>query len=254
MNQAERGAELEREWQATLDAWSDAFPERARALGRRLGRDGSASGTRRQFAAGEEIATRAAGQDGHAGVQGGGADDDRRRRRPRRVDLHRIRRRRPLLRQLGRAQLPVRDPRARDGLDRQRDRGARWLRQAVRVDLPDLQRLHAPGGPALGADGAARRLGLDARLGRPRRGRADPPAGRDVRGAARDPAPLVHPAGRRQRDGGRLAGRARAARTARLRSPSRGRRCRRSTAASSLRRPGSSAGRTRSGSRPPRPT
>jgi Transketolase len=36
---------------------------------------------------------------------------------------------------------------------------------------------------------------VDARLGRPRRGRPDAPARRDVRGAARDPASLVHAAG-----------------------------------------------------------
>ena len=34
----------------------------------------------------------------------------------------------------------------------------------------------------------------------------DAPAGRDVRGPARDPAPLVHPAGGRERDGGVLEG------------------------------------------------
>ena len=37
--------------------------------------------------------------------------------------------------------------------------------------------------------GAARRVGLHARLGRPRRGRPDAPAGRAPRGAARDPGP-----------------------------------------------------------------
>ena len=112
---------------------------------------------------------------------------------------------------------------------------ARRLRQAVRVDVPDLQRLHAPGGAAVGADGAAGRLGVDARLGRPRRGRPDPPAGRDVRGAARDPAPLVHPA-RPTRTRRPSPGRSRSSGpTARSRSRSRGRRCRRSTATSSRR-------------------
>ncbi len=51
-----------------------------------------------------------------------------------------------------------------------------------------------PARAALGADGAAGRVGLDARLDRPRRGRSDAPAGRALRGPARDPAPLVHPA------------------------------------------------------------
>ena len=56
----------------------------------------------------------------------------------------------------------------------------------------------------------ADRLRLDPRLGGPRRGRAHPPAGRALRGAAGDPEPLVRPAGRRQRDGGRLGARPRA--------------------------------------------
>ena len=43
-------------------------------------------------------------------------------------------------------------------------------------------------------------LRLDPRLGRPRRGRPDPPAGRALRGAAGDPEPVVHAARRRQRD------------------------------------------------------
>ena len=121
---------------------------------------------------------------------------------------------RALLRQLGRPQHRVRHPRARDGLDRQRHRRARRLREAVRLDVPHLQRLHAAGGAAVGADGAAGRLGVDARLRRARRGRPDAPAGRDVRGAARDPEPLVRAAGRRERDGVGVEGRARAHRRA----------------------------------------
>ena len=57
-------------------------------------------------------------------------------------------------------------------------------------------------------------VGLDARLGRPRRGRADAPAGRDVRGAARDPESLVHAPRGRERDGARVARGARAHRRA----------------------------------------
>ena len=58
--------------------------------------------------------------------------------------------------------------------------------------------------PAVRAGRPARHLRLDARLGRARRGRADPPAGRALRGAAGDPEPVVRPAGRCQRDVGRL--------------------------------------------------
>ena len=43
------------------------------------------------------------------------------------------------------------------------------------------------GGAPVGADGAAGRVGVDARLGRARRGRPDAPADRALRGAARDP-------------------------------------------------------------------
>ena len=48
-------------------------------------------------------------------------------------------------------------------------------------------------------------LRLDPRLGRPGRGRPDPPAGRALRRASRDPQPVVHPARRRERDVGGLA-------------------------------------------------
>ena len=61
-------------------------------------------------------------------------------------------------------------------------------REAVRLDLLRLHRLHAPADPALGADEARRGLDLQPRLGRGRRGRPDPPAGRAPRGDARDPA------------------------------------------------------------------
>ena len=61
---------------------------------------------------------------------------------------------------------------------------------------------------------------LDARLGRARRGRPDPPAGRALRGAAGDPEPVVRPAGRRQRDARRLGAGRRAAATDRWRWPS----------------------------------
>ena len=78
-------------------------------------------------------------------------------------------------------------------------------------DVPELQRLHARLGPAGGAVRAPRDLRLDPRLGRARRGRPDPPAGRALRRAPGDPEPVVRPAGRRQRDVGRLGGGDRAA-------------------------------------------
>ena len=74
------------------------------------------------------------------------------------------------------------------------------LHPALRRHVPGLQRLHAALGPARGADGAAGHLRVDARLDRPRRGRADPPAGRAPVGAARHPRPRRGPARRRERD------------------------------------------------------
>ena len=87
--------------------------------------------------------------------------------------------------------------------------------RAVRRHLPGLQRLHAPGGAARGADEAAGHLRLDPRLDRPRRGRPDPPADRAPRRAAGDPRPRRRPPGRRQRDRRRLARDPRAHRPAR---------------------------------------
>ena len=56
-------------------------------------------------------------------------------------------------------------------------------------------------GAAVGARRPARHPCLDPRLGRPRRGRSDAPAGRALRGPARDPEPVVRAPGRCQRDG-----------------------------------------------------
>lgn len=100
----------------------------------------------------------------------------------------------------------LRRPGARDGRDLQRHRAAR-RHPPVRRHVPDLQRLHAPGGPARGADEAAGHLRLDARLDRPRRGRPDAPARRAPVGAAGDPRAGRRPAGGRQRDGGGVADR-----------------------------------------------
>ena len=76
------------------------------------------------------------------------------------------------------------------GGDRQRDRLSRRV-HPVRRDLPDVQRLHARLRPVVRARRDPRHRRLDARLGGPRRGRTDPPACRALRGAARDPEPVV---------------------------------------------------------------
>ncbi len=85
-------------------------------------------------------------------------------------------------------------------------------------------------GAPVGADGPAGGVGVDARLGRPRRGRPDAPADRALRGAARDPAAVGDPPRRRQRDRRSPGGWRSNARTARWRCCSRARTSRCSTA------------------------
>ena len=99
----------------------------------------------------------------------------------------------------------LRHPRARHGLDPQRHRRAR-RHPRLRRDVPSVQRLHARRRATGGADGDPGHLRLDARLGRPRRGRPDAPADRAPVVAAEHPAPRRGAPGRRQRDRGRLAG------------------------------------------------
>ena len=101
-----------------------------------------------------------------AGAQAVHADDGRRLGRPRRVDEDRVRRRRPLLGDARGPQHRLRDPRARDGLDRERALAARRDAQAVRRHVLRLLRLHAPRRAPLGARALPGRLGLDARLDR----------------------------------------------------------------------------------------
>ncbi len=60
---------------------------------------------------------------------------------------------------------------------------------------------------------------LDARLRGPWRGRPDPPAGRALRGPPRDAEPVVHAAGRRERDQRGVGGSRSSGRTDRWRSP-----------------------------------
>jgi hypothetical protein len=88
-----------------------------------------------------------------------------------------------------RARAALRHPRARDGRDRQRHQAAR-PDAPVRRHVPDLQRLHAPAGAPGRSDGHPVDLRVDARLGRPRRGRPDAPADRAAVDAA--PHPELH--------------------------------------------------------------
>ncbi len=154
-----------------------------------------------------------------------GAVAVRRRRRPRRLDQD-DRPRRRLRSHRPRPQPAVRHPRARHGLDRQRHALPR-RHALVRGHVLRVLGLHAAPRAARGAQPPARDLHLDARLGRPRRGRPDAPARRAPDGAARDPEPVGVPPRGRQRDRGRLALRDDEPARPDRRSCSRGRTCRR---------------------------
>ena len=93
------------------------------------------------------------------------------------------------------------------GGDHQWHGGARRC-SAVQLDLFDFLRLHAPSDAIGRADGAPRRARVHSRQYRARRGRAHPSAGRTVGGIARDSEFDRYPSSRRERDCGRLAGRA----------------------------------------------
>ena len=73
--------------------------------------------------------------------------------------------------------------------------------RALRLRLPDLQRLRPAADPAGAHHGDPGHLRLHARLDRRRRGRPDAPADRAARLAAGDPRPDRAAAGRRQRGG-----------------------------------------------------
>ncbi len=98
---------------------------------------------------------------------------------------------------------PLRRARIRHVRDHERHRAARRL-HSVRRHVPRVLRLRAQRSAHGGADEAARRARVHARLDRPRRGRPDAPAGR----ARRQPAPDPQHAGlapvRYRRDGRRL--------------------------------------------------
>ncbi len=77
--------------------------------------------------------------------------------------------------------------------------------RALRRDVPDLLRLHAPGGAAGLVDGHRHHLRVDPRLDRSGRGRSDPSADRTPGGAAGHPQPFGGAARRRERDRVRVA-------------------------------------------------
>ena len=100
--------------------------------------------------------------------------------RPDRLEPHRLQARRRCAsraRQRRRPPHQLRRARVRHGRDHERHRAARRL-HPVRRHLPDLQRLQPQRDPHGRADEAARDPRVHARLHRPRRRRADAPAGR----------------------------------------------------------------------------
>ena len=122
---AERGAELQREWEGRLAALGRSVPGAGARSASSTSRGEPREGWREAlpvFPAGEEVATRDAGRKVMQALKPftptmvGGVG------RPRRVEQDRVRGRRRLLRDARRPQHRLRDPRARDGLDRERDR------------------------------------------------------------------------------------------------------------------------------------
>ena len=214
----DRGAAAQAEWQKGFDTWAEThadekalydrmtadeltpgWEEALPSLGRRpQGRRHPRRVGQRADRAGPEAA-RAVGRLG----------------RPRRLEQHDPQ---------GRAELPadrpaergvqgrpvrpgaaLRHPRARDGRHPQRDEGPR-RDAALRRHLPDLLRLHARRGAAVGPDAGPRDLRLDPRLHRSGRGRPDPPADRARVVAPAHPGPGRRAPRRRERDR-RLLGR-----------------------------------------------
>ncbi len=199
------GEALVAEWEARFEAYA----RRASRRGRRVPATDGPDARRRLGCGPQDVRDRLRGRDaqrqpgGDPVARGARAGAVRRGGGPVRVEPDRRQGRRRLQRRDGRAEPSLRRARARDGRDRQRARVSRRVHPVCR-HVPDLQRLHARVGAARVAVRAARDLRLDARLGRPRRGRADPPAGRALRGAPGDPEPVVRAAWRCERDGGRV--------------------------------------------------
>ncbi len=137
------------------------------------------------------------------GAQRGRAEDsvaDRRLRRPRAVDedaAHLRGRRRLRSQRVRRPQLPLRHPRARDG--RGHERPVALEGPALRLGLPDLQRLRPRPDSPRGDHGDPGHLRLHARFDRRRRRRTDASAGRTDPVAPRHSRPDHDPPRRRQR-------------------------------------------------------
>ena len=144
-------------------AYAEAYPGRAAELRRRLaGRPGATAGTRasRPTRPVRGSPRGNASQDAIQALAGPRPGAVRRRRGPVRIEPDRRQGRRRLRASDGRAQPPLRCPRARDGRHRQRDRLPRRV-HPVRRDVPDLQRLHA----RIGAAGRARRAATSSTSG-----------------------------------------------------------------------------------------
>ena len=175
MSLVERGTASQQEWTERFEVWSAAHPDLATDWERaQAGEFGPLEDVLPTFEPGQSLATRAAGQKTmHAFASsiptmvGGSADlvESNKTDFPDggvfRSCAHRAQRR-------------VRHPRARHGRHRQRPRAPWRHRQALRRNVPGLQRLHARLRPTLRVDESAGDLGLDARFDRRRRGTAPP--------------------------------------------------------------------------------
>ena len=198
----ERGTELEADWRERFDAYAQAHPELADELTRMISRqlpDGWDRDVPRFHASGSMTATRKSSETvlqwAAANVPelvGGSAD-----LAPSTLSLIADggQRRGRLIRG---TEPPLRDPRARDGRDRQRHDAP--LPAGLRGHVLHVQRLHARLGPAGRADATAVDLRVHARLDRARRGRPDASADRAARRAAGDADAEGDPAGRGERD------------------------------------------------------
>ncbi len=189
-----RGAEVRTEWTQRRTAWLAANPARADEYEACI--DGRPLGGWEQklptFEAGKQIPTREASQEVLTAVADlvPGIDDGiGRPHRQQRPGGEEPRRHDPDRREWARH--PLRNPRARDGRSRERHGGVGLVARGRH--LLRVQRLHAAGGSARGDHGHQGRVRVDARLGRCRRRRSDPPADRAARVVARDAGLAGHP-------------------------------------------------------------
>jgi len=193
------GEELVAQWHEELVRYAAAYPTEAAELERRLaGRlpEDWADGLK-TYATTDILATRQASQQA-INALAGPLPELWRGRGSVRVDPYgRLRRRHVRIGNSGRAQYPLRCPRARHGRHRQRDLRV-WRFHSVCGDVHDLQRLHARLRSSLRAQLPACDLRLDSRLRRRRRGWTHSRAGRACRILPGHPKPRPHPPGRCQ--------------------------------------------------------